>query len=516
MEGRRKMAIRCMAIAIVTVVLTGCGNKIIYPDGWTVPKEVETGNLAETEDSGEVQSETAAVETEAPSFEDKAEREASDEPDNYYFDLSGSMKRSPQVTKIYACAMKAGAGRDINYWSIDDGRNLVEIDSARILSSQYSYGAALDIVGEADIPVNTAGINVFTTDLQSNTTGAEFGRWLAHAGCTGYSFYVFSIDYIGSVDFKAYTSSDALEYISVSDCSFEREFLMVVFGDEKKVRNFDTIFQNRSGDLPGYDMCHVSMEGDNVQGSESILSLASSRCFDDNLANITYDGTNYCYGLALADETEAVEFTMENTFVYTRSSKSANADTDAVKVILYAVPDTEMAAIDRIDTKVWTYDAPSKSWKESPLAFSVRAEGYIDGMPAAVDDEALNTKLGGNIVAEGNAVFAAVVENTSLLKGLYAIETRMVGDRAGAEKTFQEFKDEHSAGLEEYVAALQTECTARTVDGNVSTSEYIWTGSNASVFSKLLDFEGLADELLAAGAAADEQNIIFRLVIDNR
>ena len=291
---------------------------------------------------------------------------------------------------------------------------------------------------------------------------------------------------------------------------------MVVFGDERKVRDFDTIFQNKSGDLPGYDMCHVSMEGDNVQGAESILSLASSRCFDDNLANITYDGTNYCYGLALADETEEVEFTMENTFVYTRSSKSANADTDAVKVILYAVPDTEMAAIDRMDTKVWTYDAPSKSWKESPVAFSVRAEGYIDGMPAAVDDEDLNTKLGGNIVAEGNAVFAAVVENTSLPKGLYAIETRMVGGRAGDEKTFQEFKDEHSAGLEEYVAALQTECTARTVDGNVSTSEYIWTGSNASVFSKLLDFEGLADELLAAGAAADEQNIIFRLVIDNR
>ena len=47
MEGRRKMAIRCMAIAIVTVVLTGCSDKIIYPDGWIIPKEVETGNLEE-------------------------------------------------------------------------------------------------------------------------------------------------------------------------------------------------------------------------------------------------------------------------------------------------------------------------------------------------------------------------------------------------------------------------------------------------------------------------------------
>lgn len=110
MEGRRKMAIRCMAIAIVTVVLTGCSDKIIYPDGWIIPKEVETGNLEETENSGEAQSETAVVETEAPSLEDEAEKEVSDEPDNYYFDLSGSMKRSPQVTEIYACAMRAGAG----------------------------------------------------------------------------------------------------------------------------------------------------------------------------------------------------------------------------------------------------------------------------------------------------------------------------------------------------------------------------------------------------------------------
>ena len=83
MEGRRKMAIRCMAIAIVTVVLTGCSDKIIYPDGWIIPKEVETGNLEETENSGEAQSETAVVETEAPSLEDEAEKEVSDEPDNY-------------------------------------------------------------------------------------------------------------------------------------------------------------------------------------------------------------------------------------------------------------------------------------------------------------------------------------------------------------------------------------------------------------------------------------------------
>ena len=98
-------------------------------------------------------------------------------------------------------------------------------------------------------------------------------------------------------------------------------------------------------------------------------------------------------------------------------------------------------------------------------------------MPAAVDDEDLNTKLGGNIVAEGNAVFAAVVENTSLPKGLYAIETRMVGGRAGDEKTFQEFKDEHSAGLEEYVAALQTECTARTVEMCIRDRYYNHQGS---------------------------------------
>jgi len=47
---------------------------------------------------------------------------------------------------------------------------------------------------------------------------------------------------------------------------------------------------------------------------------------------------------------------------------------------------------------------------------------------------------------------------------------------------------------------------------------YTGDGSSSSVFCKLLEFEKITDELIAAGAVAESDNemLTIRLVIDNR
>ncbi|MCA5960046.1 hypothetical protein LC724_05345 [Blautia sp. RD014234] len=57
------------------------------------------------------------------------------------------------------------------------------------------------------------------------------------------------------------------------------------------------------------------------------------------------------------------------------------------------------------------------------------------------------------------------------------------------------------------------------VNGKASTSRYNYVGNpDDSVFTSLLEFERLADELIAAGveSGADNNAITFRLIIDNR
>ena len=505
---------------MLSVNLTGCGsasgNEIPYPDGWTVQKETEIET--EKSDNLEASEEKEKSEKNETSVSENGTDSKRTEPDNYFFDLSGSMKRSPQVMLVHSAAAKAGAGHDIDYWSVDSERNLIGVDVTRTLSDQYSYGAVLDIITDTELPVNAEGVNIITTDLQSNTTGTEFGKWLVDTECTGYSFYVFGMDYNGNVDFKAYTSPTILENISVTDCSFEREFLMVAFGDNARIESFDHSFQEKLGNSLKYDVCHVSMDKDSEKETESILTLLSSRCFEDNLANITYDNTNYCYGLCEADIDASTEFTVKNTAVYKKSSNSANDNENAVKAILYAIPDTEIGSIEQIETTTLVYDQSSGIWKESNVSFEVTAKGYLDGIAAAVEDEELNEKLGGNIVEKGKAAFAVTVENTELPKGLYAVDIRIECEASGDVVTLQNFAACHSAGLEEYVAALKTECTAKEINGNTSTSKYAHIATGISVYSKLLGFENLADELLVAGAEADSEKdmITLRLVINNR
>ena len=84
----------------------------------------------------------------------------------------------------------------------------------------------------------------------------------------------------------------------------------------------------------------------------------------------------------------------------------------------------------------------------------------------------------------------------------------------------QQFAASHSAGLEDYSTALRNECTPEIIKKQASTSKFYYTGdgSSSSVFCKLLEFEKITDELIAAGAVAESDNemLTIRLVIDNR
>ena len=61
---------------------------------------------------------------------------------------------------------------------------------------------------------------------------------------------------MGSLQFKMYTSSSVLETVSVKDCSFaQKEFLMIVFGKNSLVEDYDQFFQYKLGTEVPYDTC---------------------------------------------------------------------------------------------------------------------------------------------------------------------------------------------------------------------------------------------------------------------
>ena len=206
------------------------------------------------------------------------------------------------------------------------------------LTGQYGSGAPLDLVDREGLPCDPAGVNVITTDLQSNTTGTELGRWLAQTGSTGFSCYVFSMNYEGSVEFETYTSYTAVEEVTVMDCGFtDREFLMIVFGDDRLVEEFDRDFQAKLDRDGGVRYLPMLLFGRREKMADSFLKLTSAPCFTENIANVTYDNTNYVYGLTLLD-TDDLVFSLDNTFVYRKSSYSANEAERAVKAVLYGIP----------------------------------------------------------------------------------------------------------------------------------------------------------------------------------
>lgn len=184
----------------------------------------------------------------------------------------------------------------------------------------------------------------------------------------------------------------------------------------------------------------------------------------------------------------------------------------------------EITDVQKYNKKSGTYEACKDDVKNG---FKISTEAYLDGLPAVVDDpesdmdDHLNKSLGGPIVAEG-PVFTITVENESLPKELLAVEVQLTFEAEGEAVDLQRFAYRHTAGLEEYREALQDECEAKEIDGQLSTSRFSYTGGYGSyrdsAFCKLLEFERLTDELLAAGAVAESNNkkITFRLIIDNR
>ena len=390
---KSKIMAGVLMFIIISVLLTGCGGKqkeIPYPDGYYVPKPEETETAGKSDKSQKNASETAK-ETTRETIQARAGSETENKKISFYLDTSGSMQRSPEVVKIHAAATKCAAGYEERHFYSVDSRNLIETTEQLALSGQYGKGAPIDLIRDGTLPCDPESVNVLTTDLQTGTSCSEIGKWLVNSGATGYSFYVFTMQYNGSLQFKMYTSSSVLETVSVKDCSFnQKEFLMIVFGKNSLVEDYDQFFQYKLGTEVPYDTCHVSLHAEEKQDS-NFLQLTSSKCFKNDIANVTYDNTNYVFGMSLVD-TENTEFTCPNTFVYRKSGNSTSKAKKAVKAILYAVPNQAVPAVEKAEiTNVMEYDEESGTYKESNVTFKMATKAYL-GAFSAIVNEVTDTK----------------------------------------------------------------------------------------------------------------------------
>ncbi len=539
MKRKKNLLLLSLAALLTIAALTaGCGSgqkTIPYPETYYVPipEAAEEGGEQEaaSEEMTAVHGETGTSASEnAP-----AAKAPSKEMIVFLYDTSGSMERyTEEITKIHSAATKGAAGyQDKKYYALDDSGELVETTEELALSSAYAAGAPLDLIEKGTLPIAKDGVNILTTDLASNTSAIQLGRWLADTGCTGFSFYVFKVAYNGNLEFRMYTSRNDLEAVTVKNCHLpQKEFLMIVFGDNRLVEEYDGIFKEKLDSRINFDMCHASLN-EGTEDTTLFLKMNSSHCFTDDVANVTFDNTNWVYGLKQI-EPEDVIFTLRNTFVYKKSRYSSHSAKEAVKVVLYAVPETPLPAIDHVKiTSVQEYDSKSGSYKESMVSFPVEISAWIDGMPSVNEEpeseapdsaeksktyEYLNRALGGPIVESG-PVLSVSIRNEQLPPGLYAVEGSIVFKSSSKIRDLQSFGSSHSAGLEDYKKALEAECDAEKAEGKASKSHFLYTGTGtSSVFNRLLEFEKVTDELSAAGAVteAPAKTAPFRLIIDNR
>lgn len=526
------------ALLTIAALAAGCGSgqkTIPYPDTYyvPVPETAEKGGeqeaASEEKTDGHGETGASAPET-AP-----AVKAPSKEMIVFLYDTSGSMERyAGEIIKIHSAATKGAAGyQNKKFYALDDSGELVETTEELALSSAYAAGAPLDLIEKGTLPIAKDGVNILTTDLASNTSAIQLGRWLADTGCTGFSFYVFKAAYDGNLEFKMYTSRNDLEAVTVKGCHLpQKEFLMIVFGDNRLVEEYDHVFQEKLDTGILFDMCHASLN-ENTEETSLRLKMNSSRCFTDDVANITFDNTNWVFGLQQI-EPEDVIFTLKNTFVYRKSRYSSHSAKEAVKVVLYAVPETPLPAIDQVRiTSVQEYDSKTGSYKESMVSFPVEISVWINGMPSVNKEpesesseaskasetyEYLNRVLGGPIVESG-PVLSVSIRNEQLPPGLYAVEGSIVFKSSSRIRDLQSFGSSHSAGLEDYKKALETECEAEKINGKTSKSRFLYTGNGtSSPYSRLLEFEKVTDELAAAGAVTEApvKTAPFRLIIDNR
>ncbi len=519
---KKKLLISLFLVAVLT--LSGCGSHSIpYPSEYYVPK-VEADETTDSDSSENSSPESTNASSEEELSEATSEIEQSSgfpESIHFLFDTSHSINRASEIKSIHSAANKCAAGfEDRHYYTLEYGR-LEETTENLVRSGQYGNGSLLDLLANGGtLPFDSTGLNILTTDLQSETSGSELGRWLVSTGSSGFSFYIFEVDYSGKITFNAFTSTSVEEKITVNDCQFSsKEFLLIAFGRNDLVVKFDETFREKLDDAFVYESCHASLE--EVKSAESLLSLTASECFDKDYANITFDNTNYCFGLAPVD-TDDMEFTLKDTFVFRKCSDSTTKSKSGVKALLFSETDAAFPAILEESTimKVQEYDEESKSYQPSSVKFKLATALFSEGLPAS-DNEKINDTLGGNLIDEV-PVFTVSVWHEDLPTGLYAIDVTLTCEASGEAVDLGDFSKNHSASLDEYTTALKNSCVpALASDGTTSVSEFAFNFAlcgKPSVFEKLLEFESLADELIAEGAISEAENeqIFFRVIIDNR
>ena len=522
-KTRRKILAEIAGFMALLPLLCSCGlagkGKIrVWPDGWVIEQteDGDSGKEGGTGKEGSSKSENAGIEAASPK---KAESVQAQEADglstsntgaiDFYPDLSRSAASYASIDKVYeAVRSAAGSISELRCWGVDqEVKSLTPIDYKKVFGAKDLVKSPIDYLMLSEHPYDPGGAGVLVTDLMTST-GSEFGRWLVSTGSDAFSFYVFTLPFDGEIDFYGYesASADKSSHFHVSECRFVRDLLMIVFGDRKTVDQFDREFKSAasSSDLT-FDMAHVAGKADG-----SGFTVLPAPCFTENLSNITYDGNNYCYGLSLSDSIGTC-FTLPSTFVFTRSRLSANEKKKAVRAVFYGVPNDSLGKILETGCGVQEYDRKEKCWKDSAVSFEVSATGYLDGFPASLDEE-MNERLGGDIIPHGK-VCAVSIENDNLPKGLYAVEPYVVFEAAENTGSLRQFSDRHSASIGDYIGALDNECV------KVKENRYSMSKENSAVFSRLLDFRGMVDELTAAGFSdptAENTNVILRAVIDSR
>ncbi len=450
----------------------------------------------------------------------------------YFLDKSNSTGYAEEeILDINSCLTRTSVSNKKEYYIFDsDTGKIVKTDLLRFLAKSKSYGAVLDDI--EDICYNKDGVNVISTDLQANASGVQIGKWLTETGCTGYSFYVFRTDYNGKLEFKTYLDG-VKKKISVSDCKLPNKyFLVMIFGNDKKVKDFDADFQNivdtsTLKDKHNKDyFYHISMTDNDEETYR--LSFSSSKCFEKNIAKVKFDNTNYCYGIAHKEE-EDKKFADGNVFVYEKNKYSASEKKNAVKAVLYALPENNTPDIETEATvRTMKYDNDASKYVESSVKFDVKVDIHTkdttvsdnDDEPFALksseDDEDLNEKLGGNIVAVPNGKYITVsIANSDLPEGLYSIEIAL---KYHKETSLSSFSAPYSATVKDYENALNTECKAKPLKNNTySDTEYEYVANSSyrtqSAFNRLLDFNRVTDELTEYDG---DKYTTLSVVIDNR
>ncbi len=503
------------AMLILSLVLCSCGRagkvKIpVWPDGWVMEQAKDSSSRkkgktvssspGETQGSGGKASQASS--SQGPESQDPVY-------DNFFPDLSQSAGAYEWIDSLYSLIRSAEGGSMLRYWGIEKGtRQLIEIDYKKIFGKKDYERSPIDYLMSSGGSCNRNAANILVTDMMT-VTGAEFGGWLVSTGSESFSFYVFTMPFSGDIDFYGFpkASSDEPLHYHVKNCALERDLLMVVFGREEKVRQFDSGFQSRAQEEGlVFDYSHISRT--NGDGPGFVLKPAP--CFTEDLANIKYDLTNYFYGLLL-EESGGMCFTLANTFVCRKSRYSANERKKAVRAVFYGIPDETLGRVLETGCQVQEYDSKEKAWKESTVTFKVTSTGYLNGFPSSAE-AGMNERLGGNIVVDGK-VCALSIENSSLPEGLYAVEVSVVFEAAENSAGLRQFAKKHSADISDYINALSTECTLER--DNI----YVLAQKGSKVFGRLLDLQGMIDELTAYGFSdpASENTLInLRLIIDNR